>query len=175
MKSLELSWLEQASALFVHFRDSIQADPLLAAMLVAIGWAFGQVPWATLLPKVWRAMPWQRVALPDAAAFVLARTEATVIAMMARRRGKSDDDILQFIASYIAHNAPVSGFRPPAREYVLLTQEEMKGGGFSSGGTEFRTYGSDRPTLTNLTIRRWRQRVVVLKLRLQHKKWCPDE
>jgi hypothetical protein len=80
------------------------------------------------------------------------------------RRGRSPEEKLEIMATYLANNAPILGVRPPSEDMKPIAAEEFAKGTFKQGGNAFRRHTDAGDTYVSLSIMEADLRRVIVKM-----------
>lgn len=92
------------------------------------------------------------ISLPDAAQIAYDELDGTLWREQADRWPKPEER-LDFMATYIVHNAPVQGCSPPSRVRKHISQDEFRSGVIKNGGKSFQRHHESHDTFTDLALR----------------------
>jgi len=87
--------------------------------------------------------------LREAAQIAYDEADGTTFRM---NRGKSPEQRLEIMATYLANNAVIFGVKPPAEAIVHIPMKEFRNGSFKNGGVSFRRLGETEDTYVRLAI-----------------------
>jgi hypothetical protein len=104
----------------------------------------------------------QFVSMTEAAilAYEEARKAGSIWAYAAEKLGakgmdgsSSENEILNYMATFIAGKIPIYGAHPPSRNIEEIDEAETKHGRFKNGASEFRFLFGKSPTYTNIKVK----------------------
>ena len=92
------------------------------------------------------------IPLPDAAQIAYDELDGTLWREQADRWPKPEER-LDFMATYIANNAPVIGCSPPSRVRKHIPQDEFRSGVFKNGGASFQRHYESHDAFNDMAVR----------------------
>jgi hypothetical protein len=143
--------------------DAITSSVVRTALSTALGWVPNMYRWIV------DGRCGSRVPMAKAAriAYEQGRQTGSVYAMAAERMGtgKSPEDVLDWVATYMAKDSKIWGKRPPSTKYELIDALQAKYANFTDGATVLRLRDESHSVFTDLMIARNDLRRVIAEFR----------
>jgi len=93
------------------------------------------------------------ISLPDAAQIAYDELDGTDWRLAADNWHSKPEERLDFMATYISYNVPISGCSPPGKVRKQIPQDEFRSGAFLGGGRAFRRQSDNFDTYTDMVVR----------------------
>lgn len=106
------------------------------------------------------------LSLSEAAQIAYDELDGTMWRMAADKWHGSPEERLDFMATYIIHNAPIEGCSPPSKIRKHIPQDEFKSGVVKGGGRSFQRHYDNQDTYVDLAVREEDFRDALKRMRL---------